>query len=167
MKQVWVGTWWNGWQFQEGGQLDKSWESEVLHFRTLPSRGQKWEFKARCVGPLDHHLPSKPCPWGCCSVFWGWVWLSRHLEPPSWNDVCYVCGWNSPRWAWSFCTFVLAFSQLCARLLFLPVFISQVSSAGRVVPWVCLCSFPPAFSLYWKAVAVDTLASTLFALQTR
>ena len=90
----------------------------------------------------------------------GQVCLSRALEPSSWDDKGHVCVWNSPRWAWSFRTFVLAFSQLCQGP-FSYCSTSQGFSANPVGPCTYLCTFPPVCSLYWKAVA-PTLWPQLF-----
>lgn len=100
MKHVWVGTWWTGgrvsWKWSwNWPQLDKSRESEVVcHFRTLPSRWQKWDLKAKGVGWLDHYLPTKPCPCGCWCIIWmdgcGWAGIWIHL--PEMKCVTCVAG---------------------------------------------------------------------------
>lgn len=81
-------------EFHGGDQLDKSRELEGFHFGTLPSRWQKWDFKTKCAGERGHHLPSKPCPWVCCCVFWpggsGWAGMGSH--PPEMMRVMCVAG---------------------------------------------------------------------------
>lgn len=91
----------------------------------------------------------------------GWMGVAEQASGAvflRWGALCW--GWSSPWWAWSFCTFVLAFSHLCARVLILPLFHSPRFLCQPRGPWACLCMFPP-FLLDWKAVALDTLSSTL------
>lgn len=123
--------------------MDQRRTSQKPRLRTLPSRWQKRSLQTRCVGLRSHDLSSKPCPCGCPSVIGG---------GPG-HFVLWFLSYNL--------TFPRCVPGATSSHVPFPRFLCQ----PRGPLGGCPCTFPPAFFLYSRAVAVDTQPSDFFSIQ--